>query len=142
MWKVIICLLYTSEQIEKSEYNSTAKEFTPVGYQQVYKFEELGGSKGESNFIAVVHIDGNGMGKRVEELYDLLEKSDTRQSWNDMKHSIREFSESIDKDFKTAYKEMAKEIAQQLKEADLDKKLDLKEKKFPVRRIITAGRCV
>ena len=56
------------------------------------------------------------MGKRVEELYDLLEKSDTRQSWNDMKHSIREFSESIDKDFKTAYKEMAKEIAQQLKD--------------------------
>lgn len=56
-----------------------------------------------------------------------------------MKHSIREFSESIDKDFKNAYKEMAKEIAQQLKEADLDKKLDLKEKKFPVRRIITAG---
>ena len=97
----------TKEQIEKSEYNSTAKEFTPVGYQPVYKFEELGGSKGESNFIAVVHIDGNGMGKRVEELYDLLEKSDTRQSWNDMKHSIREFSESIDKDFKTAYKEMA-----------------------------------
>lgn len=127
------------KKIEEAEYNSTAKEFTPVGYQPVYKFEELGGSKGESNFIAVVHIDGNGMGKRVEELYDLLEKSDTRQSWNDMKHSIREFSESIDKDFKNAYKEMAKEIAQQLKEADLDKKLDLKEKKFPVRRIITAG---
>ena len=44
------------------------KRLIPTGYKAAEKFEDLGGDKNQSNFIAVVHIDGNAMGKRIEEL--------------------------------------------------------------------------
>ena len=52
------------------ERKTIEKKLHPEGYKIAKKFEDLGGEKNNSNFIAVVHIDGNGMGKRVEEFYD------------------------------------------------------------------------
>ena len=121
--------------IKDTEYNETAKEFTAEGYHPVYKFEDLGGSKGESNFISVVHIDGNGMGKRVENLYRDINTTD----WSEVKKMLRSFSDGIDEDFKSAYKEMTVEIAEILKEEKISEKLCLKSNNFPIRRIITAG---
>ena len=109
--------------------NLSAEEF-----QNVYEFEKLGGSKGESNFIAVVHIDGNAMGKRVERIYSDNKKVD----WKTYKEKIRRFSESIDEDFKSAYKDMVQQIEKNIKNGYLED-LDMKDKNFPVRRIITAG---
>lgn len=123
------------KRVKEVEDSSAAKEFTPDGYSPLYQFNEIGGTKNDSNFIAVIHIDGNGMGKRVEELYKLIGE----QSWDDTKKSLRAFSEGIDKDFKEAYKDMTNVVAYNLKESGLDKKLSLNQNKFPVRRIITAG---
>lgn len=115
------------------------ESYVPDGYSDVMKFEDLGGSEGDSNFIAVVHIDGNGMGKRVEEFENKY------KNWNDYKESMRKFSASIAKDFIGAYRDMLLEVAEFLKTetaADtLELKIDNKEKKlyFPVRRIITEG---
>ena len=109
----------------------SAKEF---GYEMCRKFEELGGSKGKSNFIAVVHIDGNAMGKRVENLY----KQNVNASWEEYKGKLRRFSDAIDSDFKAAYKEMVQVVAKNLSSGKLEE-LDIQNKKFPVRRIITAG---
>lgn len=105
-----------------------------AGYKRVYYFSELGGSKDKSNFIAVVHIDGNAMGKRVENLYRKNEDAD----WDTYRGKLKKFSESIDKDFKAAYKDMVDVVIKNMQANKLDK-LDLKEKKFPVRRVITAG---
>lgn len=107
------------------------------GYRNAYSFQDLGGTKHDSNFIAVVHIDGNAMGKRVEQLYE--ENKDL--AWNDYKVKLDEFSTKIDSDFKSAYKTMVKKVATNLneKEKGLGKKLSLKNNYFPVRRIITAG---
>lgn len=121
--------------IKESEYNEAAHEFTAADYRPVYKFEDLGGSKDDSNFIAVVHIDGNGMGKRVEELYEKIDSS----NWNSVKQELRKFSEGIDEDFKSAYKQMTEEVGELLKEENINSKLDLTNKNFPIRRIITAG---
>ena len=123
------------KKVEHTEYGVTAKEFTPDGYDPVYQFDELGGAKNDSNFISVVHIDGNGMGKRVEELY----KVSSEKTWEESKELLKNFSKSIDDDFKKSYKEMIKEVAYNLQEKGLNEKLSLKDKKFPVRRIITAG---
>ena len=109
----------------------SAKEY---GYESVFQFEKLGGSKGKSNFIAVVHIDGNAMGKRVENLY----QKNKQASWDEYKAKLRRFSESIDQDFKAAYKEMVYVVAKNLDNGTLDA-LELENKNFPVRRIITAG---
>ena len=81
------------------------------GYQQVYKFEDLGGTKDKSNFIAVVHIDGNAMGKRVEK----LQQRSKHLNWEEYKDILNEFSVSIDKDFKDVYREMTEVIAENIK---------------------------
>lgn len=117
---------------EKEE--ETDKSLMPAGYRRVFKFEELGGSREKSNFIAVVHIDGNAMGKRVERLQQKYGKT----GWEDYREKLRDFSQSIDDDFKAAYKEMTECVADSIKVGNLEE-LSLKDGCFPVRRIITAG---
>jgi hypothetical protein len=107
-------------------------------YRLVTKFEELGGNKGDSNFIAVVHIDGNAMGKRVENLYE----ENKEKGWDEYKKKLRNFSDSIDTDFKAAYKDMLDVVADNIEGEKLTplKLKEINEKtNFPVRRIITAG---
>lgn len=109
-------------------------EYIPTGFRSITQLDKIGNQKNESSFIAVVHIDGNAMGKRVEKLRKQYEDSD----WSSYKAVLRGFSESIDRDFKEAYSEMADEIAEAEKRGLLDE-LDLKDGSFPVRRIILAG---
>ena len=109
-------------------------QLSPENFERVYSFEKLGGSRGNSNFISVVHIDGNAMGKRIENIYKQNQKVD----WNTYKSKIRNFSESIDEDFKSAYKDMVEQVAQNIENNNLEE-LDIQNKNFPVRRIITAG---
>ena len=121
--------------IRKRE-NMSERERLPKGYEPVCLFSDLGGSKYNSNFIAVVHIDGNAMGKRVENLDIVSQKEGW--SWDTYKEKMRNFSSHIDSDFKVAYKEMEKDILASIKSGALND-LELSEKHFPVRRIITAG---
>ena len=129
-------------KIKKEEYTYTSKSFIPEGYEPVFEFEKLGMEKNRSSFIAVVHIDGNGMGKRVDELYECI---DDKNDWNSVKKALRVFSDSIDDDFKSAYKEMSVAVARSIEEGELKGKIKLHRDKdsgkyyFPVRRIITAG---
>lgn len=117
-------------------------------YMVVDQFGRLGGSKDESNFIAVVHIDGNLMGKRVSELAERVDcniQENSNQGWEDYKKTKRAFSEEIDRGFKQAYLEMLKSVAAQIDndESALMKELELGQQKgeynFPVRDIILAG---
>lgn len=110
------------------------KKLSPSNYKCVYHFEDLGGEKFDSNFIAIVHIDGNAMGKRIEELYE----KNADKDWETFKTIIGNFSKQIDEDFKDAYKDMVDCVTQNLDHGRL-KALNLKGTHFPVRRIITAG---
>nr|WP_142411901.1 hypothetical protein [Clostridium sp. Marseille-P7770] len=109
-------------------------EYVPAGYVMPKKLEDLGVSKDDSSFIAVIHIDGNGMGKRVQNLRSSIEKAE----WNEYKKTLKNFSDAIDSDFKMAFRGMLDEIADQI--GDLkDKGLKLEEHVFPVRKLILAG---
>ena len=77
----------------------------PEGWAFAKDFIDLQGRTDE-NFIAVVHIDGNSMGKRVKNLYD----SET-ESWDACCDKLRCFSEGIQHDFEAAFREMAAEVA-------------------------------
>lgn len=77
----------------------------PEGWAFAKDFVDLQGRTDE-NFIAVVHIDGNSMGKRVKNLYD----SET-ESWDACCDKLRCFSEGIQHDFEAAFREMAAEVA-------------------------------
>lgn len=110
------------------------KSFYPEGKIPVTVFDELGGSRDESNFIAVIHVDGNGMGKRVDEFYDMIGVSE----WGTTKENLRKFSESIDADFKQAFRNMAMIVGRNQEHGKL-KALSIEDNHFPLRRIITAG---
>lgn len=109
----------------------------PKGYQPAYEFGNLGGTVGDNNYIAVIHLDGNGMGNRVNSFYKNKEGKD----WEEFRNNICEYSDVIDADYKEAIKKMMERVADKLDEPDstLKKELDLKENYFPVRRIISSG---
>lgn len=131
--KPILC--HTGKEGEMpAKEEKTDKNLMAAGYHRVFKFEELGGTKDKSNFIAVVHIDGNAMGKRVEKLHQKFKGL----GWEDYKGKLYEFSRSIDEDFKAAYKEMSEYVADNIRNGRL-KEINMVGNKFPVRRIITAG---
>lgn len=89
------------------------------------KLEELGVSKDDSSFVAIVHIDGNGMGKRVEE----LRKQNAGLKWDEYKKELKRFSDAIDSDFKTAFRGMLDAIEEQVPHL-IDKGLNLKKRAF------------
>ena len=131
------------KKIKQEEYENATKAFTPNGYKATISFEDIGVEKDKKSFIAVVHIDGNGMGKRVEELYSMI-----GNEWTSVKSELRKFSECIDNDFKAAYSEMIEDVKESIENGKLKGMLTLKEEKkekvennyfFPIRRIITAG---
>lgn len=71
----------------------------PAGWQYLDQFEKIAG---KDSFIAVVHIDGNAMGKRVMNLYQ-----ENAGNWDDCRKSLQAFSESIQKDFEQSMTDTA-----------------------------------
>lgn len=116
----------------------------PAGYERAYQFEDLGGSKGDSSFIAVVHIDGNAMGKRVENIRDEAQNDTSAYSWAAYCKTLNNFSNAIDTDFKGTFSDMCKAVAGNISEdgklGDIQLKMASSGKYFfPIRRIITEG---
>ena len=96
----------------------------PDGWEFPVQLEDVAGG---DNFIAVVHIDGNAMGKRVEGLY-----AKSSNDWELCKASLQQFSDGIDADFKAAFEETVNELVDKYwKEG--------KNPKLPIRPIILAG---
>ena len=116
------------------DYSGLVRTLFPEGIRVPYSFEDIGVSRDSSSFIAVVHIDGNAMGKRIEKLY-----SDNQfAAWEDYKRLIREFSASIDRDFKAAFREMTDTVRENINDGYLSE-LSLKDSILPLRNLITAG---
>lgn len=124
--------LMTQEQ-EKS-IERLRKEYTkriPVPDKMDYPslFEELNDSFKDSNgqadnFIAVVHIDGNAMGTRVDSIY-----KNNQNDWESTCESLRGFSESIQADFENAFMETVQVIINQ----------GIAGEVLPIRPVILAG---
>ena len=62
---------------------------------------------GEDNFMAVVHIDGNGMGTRVNEIYNQESETD----WDGLRKELDDFSKTVDAAFKSAFRRTAEQVA-------------------------------
>lgn len=85
----------------------------------------------DDNFLAIVHIDGNSMGKRVQAIYEAC-----KDSWEECNRLLDLFSTQIDEHFAIAFDEMAQELADNLEPIYTKKK---KKKYLPLRKIIGAG---
>lgn len=112
-------------QRESQDSWETQDDYVPAGYKLTKQIEQIGGEK-NSGFIAIIHIDGNAMGKRIRR----LEEENKSKPWEEFKKSLRMFSQSIDNDYKEAFREMMDRIAQNIQEEN---------PYFPVRKIILAG---
>lgn len=94
----------------------------PDGWTYPTQFEDLTGD----NFIAVVHIDGNAMGSRVNGLYERC-----GADWEECRTSLRQFSEGIQADFKYAFCQTVQTLIDSYDAVQLPA--------LPIRPIILAG---
>jgi len=119
---------WKKREVSNSEYYEQEIKI-PGNYTFAQEFDDLGRRTGESH-IAVVHIDGNNMGKKINRL----------KSYDEMK----EFSDNIKKAYKEAMIFVTKELVEALNETGLAKELDLKTDEndkliFPLRIIVLNG---
>ena len=100
----------------------------PDGWKLTVDTEEMAAG---NNFLAVVHLDGNSMGKRVQKIYN-----DCGSDWEQCRNMLQLFSREIDRHFGQAFSEMAQELA-----SALEKTGDPRWEKriLPLRKIIVAG---
>ena len=84
------------------------------------QFEELAGA---DNFIAVVHADGNGMGRRVERIYESC------THWEDCRRALQDFSQGIQADFETAFRQTVETVIASGYAPD----------RLPIRPVVLAG---
>lgn len=114
-------------------------EWKKSGWKLTTDLGKLAGNNNE-NFIAVVHLDGNFMSCRVQNIYEAVND----KSWEECVEVLQKFSNDIDKHFKEAYDDMVTELIDALekKEAQLieqKKESPWEERILPIRKIIGAG---
>jgi hypothetical protein len=78
-------------------------------YKFPYRTDHLGRSKGESSYAAVIHVDGNGMGKRFKN----HGKGKTNR---DYINAIRDFSKSVDSAGINALKAVARILVKSIQQ--------------------------
>lgn len=105
----------------------------PVGWRKTNRMDEV---DADDNFLAIVHIDGNAMGARVQAIYDKC-----RDSWSKCCSLLDQFSTEINEHYTMAFDEMAQDLADSLDRTNKVKTLRSKGKQpyLPLRKIIGAG---
>lgn len=93
--------------------------------------EDLSKIQGEDNFLAVIHIDGNAMGTRVQHIYESC-----KNDWDACIQKLRLFSEEIKDHFSWAYDEMTKELVNALEKGQTAASYN---GYLPLRKVIGAG---
>lgn len=95
-------------------------------------FDDLGRSEGESSYIAIVHADGNNMGKRFQAVGE-------GKANREYITEVRRLCDSIKEAGKEALKKVTQVIIEAYDSGLLKDKLHLKGKKLPFRPIVYGG---
>jgi hypothetical protein len=101
----------------------------PPNYEFVYDFGDFG-TKHESSYIAVVHTDGNGMGKRFQN----FDKENNR----DYILKVRDLSRSIEKTSNNALSRTVERLIESIEDNKIDAKIEISGK-LPFRPIVFGG---
>lgn len=117
------------------------KKFEGKGYNFTKELEELITEKGENSYVAIVSLDGNKMGQKIQHMKNEARKKEDKnnmaESNNIYRAELKEFSENIKEYYKTAFIDMLNVIDKNYKK--LSESLKLKNNIMPVRPIILAG---
>lgn len=138
----VLTKLRCTDQYQEEEYLTLIPEEYRGTYKFANEFEELGGTQGTKDYIGVVVIDGNKMGKKIEAFRnDFIKKHGTKPSLNyneEYKRKLKKISQTIDESFKTSIRNMTGALIEHLDE--LEKKgITIKEGVLPLRPFIMAG---
>ena len=107
---------------ERDKYQSVHLIQPPEPYRFPLEFQELAG---EDNFIAVVHVDGNAMGRRVDHVSEAA-----GNDWETCRAKLQRFSAAIQHDFESAFEQTVNELI---------RCKDIKSGVLPIRPVILAG---
>ncbi len=121
-------------------------------YRFALDLDDLGRTKGESSYMAVVHADGNGMGVLVQGLKERFSTSDDNPGYTS---HMRQLSENIKKAARDAQREMVRRLLDSIDPAENGKRIIVglnnqshielewkeKERKYilPLRPLVSGG---
>jgi hypothetical protein len=130
---------YSSEAKSKIEkFNEKEKSIN----QFALDIKDLGVSKNEKSYIAITHIDGNRMGKRISGLRARFENRYTTENIKEINdqyiNELNQFSKDIDRAFKQAFDKMVG-VVEEKRESLKNNGLELKKSVIPVRKVVLAG---
>lgn len=127
------------------------QDLIPEGYKLEVSLDDLV-KDGGKQYTGVIHIDGNGMGKKIKILQDSITKkeNESQEAFNHKyKEALCKFSEEINKKYKEAFSKMCEIVTKEKDKISKETKInesfvDNKTKKeyrgiFPIRPIILAG---
>lgn len=133
----------------KKEQDRIFSELLPEnkGYAFAKEFENLGGSRGNKNYISIIVIDGNKMGKKIERFREDFHEQNPRISTQSnalYKQKIRELSEEIDNGYKKAVRDMIQSLTDHLGRLHAKGIVEMRTGKngeifLPIRPLIMAG---
>ena len=123
----------TANKQKLAEDDEYFDSLLPSGYSFPKQFDDLGQKEGESH-IAVIHIDGNSMGRFIDD------EIDKTGDYSDAVSRMRKVSLGIKELYRNTFKEMLKDIVAVTNSSQvLKKKLKLKGNNLPIRPIILSG---
>lgn len=106
------------------------------GYQFIYDFDDLG-DKGESSYLAVVHMDGNGMGRRVQKVANPLRSPELNRRYIE---EMRHFSAAIEESGRAALCSAVRRLVESVDEnGSIGGAIRLRRDRLPFRPIIFGG---
>ncbi len=112
-------LLISSEVRAKWDNNILAKDrlrhelrfSMPKDYDFPSDFDDLGRSKGDFSYLAVVHADGNGMGKLLEQITERYIIQDGAEANRAYIEEVRQFSVAVNKAGQAALSAVVDKVA-------------------------------
>lgn len=124
-----------------STINNIIKKYEEKGYKFTNEIEELGIKKGENSYVAIVSLDGNKMGQKIQHLKENAKKrfkTENKKEANiKYQEELKNFSENIKHYYEKSFYHMLDCIGNNY--SKLKEELNLKGNIMPVRPIILAG---
>ncbi|RMD61185.1 hypothetical protein D6833_08605 [Candidatus Parcubacteria bacterium] len=113
-------------------------EMLPLdGYEIPKDFDDFGRAKGESSYIAVIHTDGNRMGRRVAAIANKYRSPGDNRAYV---QAIRAFSQSVKKITQDALNATYRQLIRAIdNEGKIGGVVPIRDQKLPLRPIVMGG---
>lgn len=99
-------------------------------------FDDFGCTAGESSYIAVIHADGNRMGRRIQRIRDRFPTADMNRAYV---QAMRAFSFSVQEAALSALQATVDKLTRVVVDGKIGNVIELRENKLPFRPIVFGG---